>query len=261
MNTVIASTTGDFNGLGFAIPIDQIRDVVDQLIESGKVTRGYLGISIDDLDPQMAATFGFTGKGVLVLQPMAGTPAAKAGIKGGDIITRIDGKTVANTQELRFLVADKRPGTELTLEYFRDGKLNTLTIQVAELPDTRVAAAGAQEEAPAETPDGEGVQLLRKIGLTSVATFTETLAKRLRLGDAEGVLVENVRPGSIAQARGIERGQIITHVVSTQVTTTDDLTAELLKATPGSTVRLRVLRSAGDGTFMVRFILIDVPND
>ncbi|NJL31408.1 MAG: PDZ domain-containing protein, partial [Phycisphaerales bacterium] len=110
MNTAIASRTGAFNGLGFAIPIDMVKKVVDELIATGTVQRGYLGIFIEELDPRMARTFGYDGKGVLVTNPIDGGPAAEAGVQRGDIITKVEGKPVSTPDELRNLVADLAPG-------------------------------------------------------------------------------------------------------------------------------------------------------
>ncbi len=242
MNTVIASSTGQSAGLGFAIPADQIRHVVEQLIEKGEVERGFLGIMIDTLDPKMARTFSFKGKGVLVIEPLQDTPAAKSGIQTGDIITKVDGRKVASASDLRFLVADMRPGTKVKLEVYRGGKTFTKTIQLARLPDSdRIARArdDVEQEDDGEEQD-EGRKLLNKLGLTGVNTLTEETARKLRMPYVEGVIVNRVRFGSVARSNGINRRTIITHVMDDRVRSVADLTDALQRYDLSQGVRLQV---------------------
>lgn len=260
MNTLIASRTGAFNGLGFAIPAALIRDVALQLIEGGKVTRGFLGITIDDLNPRMARTFGFDGRGVLVIEPMEGTPAAAAGLRGGDIVTKVDGKPVSTAQELRFRVADKRPGAMVKLEVFREGETLNIDVAVAEMTDEMLARARGGNESSAAVP-AEGQQLLRKVGLESVRAFTSELADELRVPFSEGVIVEQVRRNSAAAAAGLMPRTIITNVMGVPVKTPAELADELARRNLQDGVRLRVLNPTRDRRLVSGYVLLELPSE
>jgi serine protease Do len=257
MNSAIASKTGMFSGLGFAIPVDMVINVADQLIRSGKVSRGYLGILIRDLDPKMAKSFNFTGKGVLIESPIEGGPGAKAGMKDGDIITQLDGIVITNSEELRRYVANVRPGGKIAAKVFRDGKTLDLTLQVAEQPD-QVAAAKPNSPLPQGNVE-KGAEVLRRVGIESVRPLTEEFVTRFKLKTGTtGVLVEGVRQDSAAAAAGIVRGTIITDVMGKPVTKVDEL-VEQLEAhglSKGQSVRIRVVDPMG-----ARFVILDLPKD
>jgi serine protease Do len=266
MNTVIASRTGDFNGLGFAIPVAQIHEVADQLIESGEVTRGYLGIQINDLTADMARTFGYEGRGVLVERPIKGTPAAEAGLEAGDIIVTVDGNPVSDTNDLRFLVANKRPGTAIKLEIFRNGEIIEKTITVARLTDDAIARArgGQGGGAPGEPDEAEDheAEVLRKLGLEMVRTYDRELAERLGMPEAAGVIVEDVRSRSVAAANRILPRTIITHVMGKPVATVAELVAELESHDLTEPVRLRLLvHNPRTDEFITRFVLVELPKE
>ncbi len=252
MNSAIATRTGSYNGLGFAIPVDMVQRVADQLIAKGKVARGYLGVYIEDLDARMARTFGFEGQGVLVAQPpIAGTPAEKAGMKRGDIITSVNGRDVASADELRNYVATLEPEKSVPVTIFRNGKIEKLDVVIGLLPD-QIAAAGREA-----TPNGDGTateaQILRKLGLESVRTFTREMATQARTTFTPGVLVWTVRPGSVAASQMIRRGSIITDVMGTAVTDAEQLATELAKHDLTKGVRL----SIRDGD-IDRFVLLQL---
>ena len=256
MNSAIASKTGMFSGLGFAIPVDMVTNIADQLIKSGKVSRGYLGILIRDLDSRMAKTFKYDGKGVLIESPVEGGPAAKAGIKDGDIITHLDGKSVPNGEELRRYVAGVRPGAKINAKVFRDGKSFEVELVVAEQPDQM--AAGAPTPAP-QAPVEKNAEVLRRAGIEAVRPITEEFVARFKLKPGTtGVLVEGVRPDSAAAAAGIMRGSIITDVMGKPVTKVEEL-LEQLEAnglSKGQSVRLRVADPSGS-----RFVLLELPRE
>ncbi len=252
MNSAIATRTGSYNGLGFAIPVDMVKRVAEQLIAKGKVARGYLGVYIEDLDARMARTFGFEGQGVLVAQPpIAGTPAEKAGLKRGDIITGINGRDFANADELRNYVASLEPEKIVEVTVFRSGKTEKLDVTIGLLPD-QMAAAGRES-----VPNGGGVateaQVLRKLGLESVRTFTQDMADQARMTFTPGVLVWSVRQGSVAASEMIRRGAIITDVMGKAVTNVDELVAELKRHDLAKGVRLSVRDGDTD-----RFVLLQL---
>lgn len=256
MNTLIASRTGAFNGLGFAIPVGLIERVANDIIDDGKVTRGYLGIAIADLDRRMAKSMGLeSGNGVLVRYPMPGTPAEKAGIKTGDIITSVDGRPVRNTSDLRFLVADKRPGENLRIELFREGKSIEIDVAVAELPeDDQMASArgtGPTPQKPQTEDDlnDDDRELLLHIGFESVATFTPQMAEQLNVDHTPGVVVQRVRRNSAAWGGQFAPRTIITKVKNTTVATPADLAKVLRKLDLAGGVHVQVLTAnpAGEG--------------
>ena len=256
MNTAIATRTGAFSGVGFAIPTDMLTAVADQLIDTGKVRRGYLGIYIEDLSPKMARTFNFDGKGVLVTSPIPGGPATKAGLQAGDIITQLNGRGVDSADALRNTVAAMAPGSDIDVTYFRDGKLVETKITIGELPD-QVASAGAPG---IDTPKAKASrELLEKLGLTQLQTIGEQEAQQLNLpAGTSGVLVMNVRGNSVADSQRLGRGSVITAVMGVNVATVEDLVAQLEKHDLKQGVRVSVLERGPDREWLPRFALLEL---
>jgi serine protease Do len=255
MNTAIATRTGASNGLGFAIPSDMIRNVVDQIIDKGKVSRGYLGVWIDDLDPRMAESFGFEGKGVLV-QRLAGeeSPAAKAGIEAGDIVTKIDGKAIASAGELRRVVAVLQPGQTAKVTVFRDGKTKTLDVTLTEQPDD--LASGKPDQIEPEKVSRTAMEPLRKLGIEKLGEVTEELAERLKLTKGQGVAIMEVRPGSVAAGQALRPGSVITRVMGKKVDTAKELTDAIADVDLAKGVRMRIVEQESE-----RFVLLALPKD
>jgi len=199
MNTAIFSRSGGYMGVGFAIPINLARNIAQQLIEHGEVTRGFLGIIIQPLTPELAKSFGLDQtRGILVSQVNEDSPAEKAGLKVGDVITSYQGKPVTDVGDFRNRVSLTPPGTEALLTINREGKQKTLTVTIGKLSKDKLAAAG-----PAQTA-GE-------LGLT-VQTLTPQLAEQFDLKPGEGVVVTQVESGSIAALAGIRTGTVIIEV-------------------------------------------------
>lgn len=152
INTAVATSVGQFAGVGFAIPIRMAQHVMRDLIANGKVRRGYLGVIIQDLTPELAEQFRAPDtKGALVAQVAPDSPAQTAGLQVGDIIVRYDGRAVDDVQRLRHMVADTPPGTTLTLEVLRDGKPRRVRVTVGELPDDEPIARQRTPLAPRMT--------------------------------------------------------------------------------------------------------------
>jgi len=206
INTLIVSNTGSYAGLGFAIPIDQARSIMDDIIDHGKVVRGYLGISMDNLTPEKAEFFGLKkGEGVIVTEVATGSPAAKAGLKGNDIVVAANGTPVKNMTELRRLVGSMHPGDKAELECIRDGKSLTFSARVTARPDE--AAAEATEPDEKVTPE---LALLNGVGLEDLSSYYRS---ELDLpADVSGVIVTEVDPNSPAADEGLGRGDIIVQV-------------------------------------------------
>jgi serine protease Do len=241
MNTAIATRTGANNGLGFAIPADMIRQIVDQLINKGKVSRGYLGVFIRDVDAKIARSFNFKGEGVLVDDFVdAQSPAAKAGLWAGDIITHVNGDPVSTSAQLRQRVAAFGPGEKVKVTVFREGATKEFTIKLTEAPTklADVGKGGGKPEEKAVEPDK--LAPLKKLGLENLSTLTRQRAEDLGLEGSSGVLIEEVRSGSVAYAEGLRPGVIITEVQGKAVKSVEELAAAFAQRDLKEGVRLRV---------------------
>ncbi len=201
INTAILSRAGGNQGVGFAVPVNMVRAVMNQLSKGGKVVRGYIGTSIQDVTPEVAKAFGLTGaSGALVSEVSEGGPAAKAGIVKGDIITAVNGQQVVDNRELRLKISQMAPGTPVKLKLFRDGKERETTITLGELPTEKVAAE-------AEQPQGSSMEGM------SVESLTPQIARQLELpANTVGVLVSSVQEASAAADAGLRRGDVIQEV-------------------------------------------------
>lgn len=233
INTAIESRSGGNQGVGFAIPSDMARRVMDAIIEEGGVTRGYLGALIQDLDEDLAESFGFQSRdGVLIGDVVEDGPAAAAGLQAGDIVTQVNGKRVTTASELRNLVAATPPKTELRLDVFRNGQRRTITVTTGTLDEGRFASGGRSGSASTE-----------ELGLT-VQNLTPELARRLRLeGDQEGVVVTSVEAESLAERVGIRPGDLLVAVGNRTISTVTDFREALRELDPESGVRLQVERN------------------
>ena len=215
MNSAIATSVGQFSGVGFAIPINMIKTMMPTLIAGGKIERGMLGVGIQNLTPQLAQSFGLSNtNGALVSQVTDDSPAQKAGIKPGDVIVKFDGKDVIDTTRLRNLVAANKPGTKATLDFIRDGKPQTVDVTLTTLPTQQVAEAAPQS--------GESTDQLSKLGL-SVQNLTPDLANQLGISGDQGVVVTSVQPGSEASTADLQQGDLIVQANQQPVNSVDDL--------------------------------------
>ena len=199
INAAIFSQSGGSVGIGFAIPSNQAKTVVAQLAESGVVSRSWLGVSIQPLTHELAKSFGASDtKGALVAAVTDDSPAMKAGIKPGDVITEYDGKKVSGAEDLPRLVAETPAGREVPVTVVREGKTVRLQAKVAKLdePDQKVAAESGEKG---------------KLGVM-VEPVTAAMAKDLGLKDATGVVVRRVADGSPAENAGIKAGDVILEV-------------------------------------------------
>jgi Do/DeqQ family serine protease len=211
INDAIASPVRVNVGIGFAVPINIAKSVYPQLVEKGKVTRGYLGINIRELTPDLAEGFGLgSAEGVVVDEVRSGTPAEKAGMKAGDVILRYEGKKVATPNQLQLLVADTPLGKQADVVVFRDRKEVTLRVKIAEMPGEEVAQA---------EPEAQEEQAW--LGM-KVASATGSAAEAYRLQDREGVLVVNVEAGSPAYDAGIRPGDLVKKIGSRAISSLRD---------------------------------------
>ncbi|MBK7948574.1 MAG: DegQ family serine endoprotease [Deltaproteobacteria bacterium] len=195
INTAIRS---DANTIGFSVPINQAKEILPQLKADGRVTRGWLGVQIQEVTEPMAEQFGLKeARGALVSQILPDTPAADAGIERGDVIVEFDGQPIGEWRDLPIVVAQARVEKEAKVVVMRDGKRKELRVQVGRLPDDEQLAANEPQD------EGAGAFGLR------LQDLTPALAEQLGIEDAEGVLVADVDPAGPAAESGIRRGDVI----------------------------------------------------
>ncbi len=203
MNTAIVSRNGGYMGVGFAIPSNLIGAVADQLIQAGEVTRGYLGILIQQLTPELAQSFGLGQvQGILIAQVTPGSPAAAAGLRQGDVITGHQGETVTDVGAFRNRIALTPPGGQARISILRNGQTLELPVTIGTLTEEALAAGG--------TSQGQALEA-DALGL-KVQTLTPQLAEQFDVAVGEGVVVTTVKPGSVGAQAGIEPGTLILQV-------------------------------------------------
>jgi serine protease Do len=224
-------------GIGFAIPVNLAQNIIAQLKEHGSVTRGWMGVGIQDLTPELAQYYGLKDqKGVLVTQIFPGDPAEKAGIKVKDVIIAVDGKPVGTGRELSAAVAGMAVGKEVPVKILREGKEQTVKVQLAERKDTEQAARGQAPE-----PD--------ELGIRATDLNPET-ARRFGVDENEkGVLVAAVKPGSKADQAGLRQGDIVKEVNRVPVQSASEMKAEFSKTKPGDSASFLIKR--GTAGFVV----------
>lgn len=217
-------------GIGFAIPSNMAKQVMHQLIAKGKVVRAWLGVGLQPLTPDLASKFGVDeNEGVLVNEVFERDPAALAGIKPGDVITKVDGALVDTPNKLSRLVAALDPGSNTRVEVVRDGKRINVNVALSERRDAVVTASLPQSRTDL------------KLGI-DVQDLTAGLAEKFRLNESRGVLISKVDSGSLAQAEGLREGDLIKEVNRVDTGTVGEFTVAVAKVKRGDTILLRVLR-------------------
>lgn len=199
INTAIFSRSGGYMGVGFAIPIDLANNITRQLIEEGKVTRGYLGIVIQTMTPELSESFGLDViRGILIAQVSKGSPAEKSGLKVGDIIVSYQGANVSEVGDFRNRVSLTAPGSRVTMGLIRNGKKKQLSVIIGNLEKASVVAQSTTESAD-------------ELGIV-VQTITPELAEQFDAKSGEGVVITDVKQGSLAAMAGIRPGVVILQV-------------------------------------------------
>lgn len=240
INSALYSRTGGYMGIGFAIPINMVKSIEDQLQKHGKVTRGWLGVAIQDVDENLAESFGLEkAEGILVSETQPDSPADKAGIKQGDVLLSLNDVGLKDVADLRNRVALIIPGTEVTLHLIRDSKPLDIEVKIGEQP----ADFGniAQKKM---TND-----VLGDFGL-AVQELTKDLAEQFGYQDRKGVIVSEVLPGSPAEQSGLKTGQLIEEVNKVRISSIADLQQVLDQSTDKKRVLLRV-RSGNFSQYVV----------
>jgi Do/DeqQ family serine protease len=216
INSQILTPTGGNIGIGFSIPANMARNVMTQLIEHGKVRRGRLGVTIQSLTPDLARSMNLSGStGALVSDVEDGSPAEKAGIKRGDVITALNGEQIKDNNALRNEVAELQPGSEATVTILRDGKEQVITATLGELE-------GANRREPVERGSDDSA----RFGMT-VEPLTAERARQLRVDTKTGVVIAEVEPGSRAADAGLRADDVIEQVDRKPVSSVDALRSAL----------------------------------
>jgi len=241
LNTAIASRTGGFMGIGFAIPSNLAKKVMNDILTKGKVVRGWLGVYIQDVDEDLAKALDLPNtNGVLVPSIQEESPAEKAGIKAEDVIIKLNGRDIKNSSELRNLVAATNPGTAVNLTILRDGKEKEITVTLGELPEEQPLAQ--------QTPKSS-----EKIGIT-VSNITPEIIDKYELQvKKDGVVIIEVQNGSVAAQSGLRPGDVILSVNRKNIKNVTDYNSIIEETKEGDTVLFYVQR--GDGKIFVAFAI------
>lgn len=231
INTAIVASA---NGIGFAIPVDLAKGIVEQLKDDGKVTRGWLGVSIQDLKKDLADYYGVReGAGALVMEVFPNDPADEAGIKAEDVIVAINRHPIRSSRELTRIIADTGVGDKIDVKIFRKGKYRTLTVKIAKREDDKIASGNGMRDDKTST-----------LGVR-VGEVTSEIAERLKVRAGEGVVVLGVEPGSGADKAGVMNGDIIKEINHMPVKSIDDYVKIVSAIKKGDVAQMFIRRAYG----------------
>jgi len=232
INTAIASRSGGYQGVGFAIPSNSAKLIMDDLIHEGKVRRGLLGVNIQDVTEPLAKSFGrSTTDGALVAQVIEGSPAEKAGIKSGDILIKFNGEPIKGASHLKNLVGKEKPGSTATLTVYRDKKTFDVSVKIGE--KTAKATSTSTPSGEASTSNELGVE---------VEAVPKALAEKYGLKEGEGVRVKDLSDDGAGSRMGLRPGDIILEVDGAKVTDTASFNKAIANAKKNQVIRLKVQR-------------------
>jgi serine protease Do len=250
INAAIQSTNGYYQGYGFAIPINIVKSVSSELIKSGKIERGYIGVSIKDVDTKEAKGLGLDkAKGVIVENVLKGGAGDEAGVKSGDVILTVDGKEVNAANQLQTIIGSHKPGESITLSVYRDGKTVNIPVKLKALENKQNIADNSQNnnndnsEAKSKKFDNVGF---------AVSDITGNIKKEYDIEN--GVLVKEVKNYSEAFNRGLRAGLVILEADKSKIENTDQLASIINKKTKGDILVLKVVTQNKD----IRLIAIEV---
>ncbi len=241
INTFIISNGGSFAGAGFAIPSQIVRATSEQLIKTGAAHHGYLGISLNDVTPANASFFNLKeATGAIVAQVTPDSPAGKAGLKNGDVITELNGQRIVNGSALQVAVSEETPGTEIKLGVIRNGASQTINVKVGEY----------QKSADVASEGGSAAPQKGKLGL-AVAELTPDVRQQLHIpSQVNGVAVQSVRPASPADDAGLSPGDVILEMNRKPVASMDQFVSEA-HANPNGKDLLLLVWSQGNASYRV----------
>lgn len=245
VNTAIYSPSGGNVGIGFAIPASEVRQVIAQLKTRGTVERGWLGVQIQPVSEEVAESLAIPAdKGALVAGVEKDSPAAKAGLKAGDLILRYDGKALQDFRDLPRLVADTKAGSRVEMRVLRQGRERDVRVTIGSMPQEETVVSAQESPAEGGTP---------QLGLEIAPVTAEAREKYGIPDDTKGVLVVGVRPGSPAAEAGIQAGSVVSMVDQTPVTTPAELAGQVKQAAEGGRPSVLLLVRTGD---LQRFLAV-----
>ena len=239
INTAIFSQGGGNVGIGFAIPVNMAQGIIEQLKNEGQVTRGWLGVGIQDITPELAEYYGVKDKkGVLVTQVFRGDPADKSGVKTGDVIVAVDGKEVSSSRELSKTIANTRVGERTPISIFRAGEGKTLYVELTKREDSEASVKPQ-------------LQSTDKLGL-KLDELEPEMARHLGYPeDEKGVVVTHVESGSKGELAGIQQGDVIKEINRRPVSTPEEVKKHMEEIKSGDTVQM-LLKRANAGLLVVK---------
>lgn len=229
INTAIYTRSGGSMGVGFAIPINMARNIKSQLIESGTVTRGYLGVYLQEMTQLLAESLELPdAKGILISDIIEESPAEKAGLEQGDVIRKLDGQAIDDTGAFRNEISARSPGSDVELRIYRDGEMKDITITIGRLDDEDDQEASLQET-------------MEKLGM-QVEDVTDEISQRFGYAPDEGVVITNIDPDGLAAQAGLQAGTLIAGVNRTRVQSTDEFRTAIEEAVERGRLVLTVRR-------------------
>jgi serine protease Do len=246
INTAIFSRSGGNQGIGFAIPANLARDVMQSLREKGRVVRGYMGASVQTLTPELADAMKLKGQptGALVGEVTPRSPAEKAGIKTGDLITAVNGKKISDARELRLMIGSMAPASKAQIEVNREGQSQTLNVELAEMP-AGISEDGSPEATPEESAEPEKATVF---GGVAVADITDEVRTALNLAkDIHGAVIADIDADSPAAKAGLREGDVIQEVNKQPVRNAKDLVAISKRLKPNEKILIRVWSQGRSG--------------
>ncbi|MEI8181735.1 MAG: DegQ family serine endoprotease [Desulfomonile sp.] len=233
INTAIASRSGGYQGIGFAIPSNSAKLIMDDLIKDGKVRRGLLGVNIQDLNESLAKSFGRNSSdGALVSQVIDGSPAEKAGIKAGDIIVKFNSEPVQGAAQLKNMVGKEKPGTSVKLTVFRDKKTFDVTVNISERSPKTLASGKSSPES----------QTSNELGI-DIEPVPPVMAEKMGLKEGEGLRVKDISEDGAGSRMGIKSGDVILEVDGVPVSESSSFNKALAEAKKNQVIRLKVQRN------------------
>ena len=247
INTAIFSRSGGNQGVGFAIPANLARDVMQSLREKGRVVRGYIGASVQTLTPELAEAMKLKGEpsGALVGEVTPKSPSEKAGMKTGDVITSVNGKKISDSRELRLMIGSMPPGTNVQIEVNREGQSKIINVELAEMP-----AGAAEQDTEASPEENAQPEKATVFGGVAVADVTDEIRNALNLSkDIKGAVIAEIDADSPAAKAGLREGDVIQEVNKQPVKNAKDLVAISKRLKPDEKILIRVW-SQGRSSFV-----------
>jgi len=245
INSAIFTRSGGNQGIGFAIPANLAREVMQSLRDKGRVVRGYIGTSVQTLTPEIADAMKLKGQqtGALVGEVEPNAPAAKAGLKTGDVITAVNGKKVNDSRELRLMIGSMAPGTKAQVEVNREGQTQTFEVELAEMPPS---AANEDTETSSEEPaQPEKTTVFGGVGVTNITPDIRTALNLPK--EVQGAVIADIDTESPAAKAGLREGDVIQEVNKQPVKSAKDLVALSKKLKPNDKILMRVYSQGRSG--------------